>query len=164
MKKLGSILFFILIMIGCFKTDLRPKRHVNKLSCYVNGILWEATPNYEGFSDIPIPTLYFFKSPFFDVGQIYANNEKKNQTINIIFNFNDTTKFSQIRGDYPLLGSGYKCFKYNLDSLTDHTIIIIQNDTVKRIATGRFSFRAIGNDSGCQDTVTITKGYFDMNY
>jgi hypothetical protein len=59
---------------------------------------------------------------------------------------------------------GRKCGGYFLDTLSPRIVRITEHDKIKRIVKGTFAFRAIDIVDSCKDTVTITNGFFDMQY
>jgi hypothetical protein len=159
-KYLFIFSFFGFVMAHCGKTMVNPD-HVNKFTCKVNGVFWEAIP-HDNF--ILGNDLQMTKAPFFDVGYIYASNVKKNQTINLDFSLSDTAKTSPIRNSNPFGDYKGNCNVYNLDTLYKRTVTITEHDKIKKIVKGTFSFRAINSSVGCVDTATVTEGFFDMQY
>jgi hypothetical protein len=159
MKKYFFVLvFFNFLMAGCTKND---GDHINKFTCKVNGVFWEALPFQR---DILGNDLQMDKSPVFEVGYIHARNDKKNQSINISAYLSDTAKVSSIRENIPFGDYGRKCVGYFLDTLSKRVVTVTDHDKVKRVVKGTFSFRAIDIVDSCKDTVTITDGFFDMHY
>jgi hypothetical protein len=150
--------FFNFILSSCGKTNVNPD-HVNKFTCKVNGVFWEALPNER---DILGNDLQMGKSAFSDFASIFANNTKKNQTIGFNMSLSDSVKVFTITNNHPFSSRG--CEGYDLDNLVKHEVLITEHDKTKRIAKGTFSFRAINRDVGCVDTVSITEGFFDMHY
>jgi hypothetical protein len=148
-------------MYGCMKTTTIPIDHVNKFTCKVNGVFWEAIP-FQNF--ILGNDLQMDKSPFFDFGYIHASNTKKGQTINISLSLSDTAKVTIIADKFPFGDYNRKCVGYSLDTLSSRTVIVTNHDKIKKIVKGTFSFRAIDIVDSCKDTVTITDGVFDMQY
>jgi hypothetical protein len=161
MKKYFFVLaFFNFLMAGCWKTNVNPD-HVNKFTCKVNGVFWEALPNER---DILGNDLQMGKSAFSDFASIFANNTKKNQTIGFNMSLSDTVKVFNITNMNPYGDYAKGCAGYKLDTLTKHTVIITEIDKIQKIAKGTFTFRAINSNSSCVDTVSITEGFFDMQY
>ena len=159
-KHLFLYALFGFLMACCNKTPV-DLVHVNKFTCKVNGIFWEAVPLQR---DILGNDLQMSKSPFFDIGYIHARNVKKGQSINLDFSLSDTAIISVIRNKYPFADYSRNCVGYNLDTLTSHIVTVTEQDKIKKIVKGTFSFRAIDIVDSCKDTVTITDGFFDMQY
>jgi Family of unknown function (DUF6252) len=159
-KYLFLLACFGFLLQGCMKTATNPD-HVNKFTCKVNGVFWEAIPfqNFILGNDLQIN-----KSPFFDIASIYANNVKKNQTINFNLSLSDTAKTFTITSQNPFGDYSRKCVGYFLDTLSSRSVIVTDHDKIKKIVKGTFSFRAIDIVDSCKDTVTITDGVFDMQY
>jgi hypothetical protein len=160
-KYLFLLVGFSFLMAGCGKIEVAAPQHVNKFTCKVNGVFWEALPKQR---DILGNDLQLDKSPFFDFGYLYASNKKSNQSISISFFLNDTVKVNSIRDKYPFSDYGRKCEGYNLDTLSRRTVVVTEHDKVKKIIKGTFTFRAINVDVGCVDTATVTEGFFDVQY
>jgi hypothetical protein len=155
---------FLLTLFSCFNMASCVKDsgdHVNKFTCKVNGVFWEAVPLQR---DILGNDLQMDKSPVFEVGYILANNEKKNQSINLSVPLYDTARVSNIRDSNPFGDYSRNCNVYYLDTLSPHTVKVTEHDKVKRIVKGTFIFKAINRDIGCTDTATVTNGFFDMHY
>ena len=159
-KYLFLYVLFSLLMACCSKTNINPV-HVNKFTCKVNGVFWEAVPLQR---DILGNDLQMSKSPFFDVGYIHARNVKKNQSINLDFSLSDTALTSIIRNTNPFADYTRNCNVYYTDTLSNRIVKITEHDKIKKIVKGTFAFRAINPDAGCVDTATITEGFFDMQY
>jgi hypothetical protein len=159
-KYLFLLAFFGFLLQGCMKTATNPA-HVNKFTCKVNGVFWEAIP-YQNF--ILGNDLQMDKSPFFDFGYIHATNAKKNQSINISLSLSDSSKITIITDKLPFGDYARKCNGYFLDTLSNRIITVTDHDKAKKIVKGTFSFRAIDIIDSCKDTVTITDGFFDMHY
>jgi hypothetical protein len=155
---------FLLTLFSCFTMANCTKDssiHVNKFTCKVNGVFWEAISRER---DILGNDLRLDKSPVFEGGYLFANNDKKNQTISIGFSWSDTIKYSIIGGDFPFGDYSRNCNVYHLDTLFPRIVTVTEHDKVRGIVKGTFSFRAINRDAGCIDTATITNGFFDMQY
>jgi hypothetical protein len=160
MKKYFFVLaFFNFLMAGCWKTNVNPD-HVNKFTCKVNGVFWEAVPLQR---DILGNDLQMTVSPT-EFGSIRASNAKKNQSITFNLSLKDTSKDFVITDDIPYGDYGRKCVGYFLDTLSSRIVKITEHDKTKRIVKGTFAFRAIDIVDSCKDTVTITDGFFDMHY
>jgi hypothetical protein len=154
---------FLLTLFSCFTMANCTKDsgiHINKFTCKVDGVFWEAIPRDRGIlgNDLRID-----KSPF-ELADIFANNEKKNQVISIDVSLNDTSKVSLIHHGIPFGDYARKCNGYFLDSLSPRTVTVIEHDKARRIVKGTFAFRAIDIVDSCKDTVTITDGFFDVQY
>ena len=159
-KYLFLLALFSFFIVSCGKTMVNPV-HVNKFTCKVNGVFWEAVPLQR---DILGNDLQMSKSPFFDIGSILARNVKKNQTISFNLSLSDTAKTFVITDKIPFADNSRNCSGYFLDTVSNHTVIVTTHDKVKKIVKGTFSFRAIDIIDSCKDTVTITDGFFDMQY
>ena len=162
MKK--YLFFFVFINVffaSCWKTEVDPPQHVNKFTCKVNGVFWEAVPRER---DILGNDLQMEKSTFFDVFSLRAANTKKKQSINLDFAFSDTAKTSPLLFKYAFSNYGGLCDTYNLDTTVTHTATVTDHDKIKKIVKGSFTFRAFTSNVSCKDTVTITDGFFDMHY
>ena len=161
MKKYLFVLVFThFLLASCCKTEENPQ-HVNKFTCKVNGVFWEAVP-YQ--NSILGNDLRMDKSPVYDIGLIFARNDKKNQVISLDFTLNDTIKKSSISAKFPYGDYSRNCNVYYIDTLSPRIVTVTNHDKDKRIVMGTFSFRAINKDTGCVDTATITNGFFDMHY
>ena len=159
MKKYLFLLVFInFLLASCCKTD---GDHINRFTCKVNGVFWEAVPLQR---DILGNDLRMDKSPIYDIGFIVARNDKKNQVISFDFSLNDTIKKSTISAKFPYGDYARKCVGYSLDTLSPPIETVTDHDKIKRIVKGTFAFRAIDIVDSCKDTVTITDGFFDMQY
>jgi hypothetical protein len=155
---------FLLTLFSCFMFANCTKDngvHVNKFTCKVNGVFWEAIPRER---DILGNDLQMDKSPIYDVLSLRARNVKKDQSIRLDFSFSDTSKVSNVLLNLPFSDYSRKCDGYFLDTLSKRIVTISDHDKVKRIAKGTFVFRAIDIVDSCKDTVTITDGFFDMQY
>lgn len=157
---------FLLALFGffwscCGKTMPVNPDHVNKFTCKVNGVFWEAIPhdNFTFGNDLQMS-----KSPFFDIGSILARNIKKNQTMSFNLSLSDTLKNFTITDRIPYSDNSRNCSGYFLDTLSNHIVTVTEHDKVKKIVRGTFSFRAIDLVDSCKDTVMITDGFFDMQY
>jgi hypothetical protein len=159
-KYLFVFAFFGFVMAHCGKTMVNPD-HVNKFTCKVNGVFWEAIPYQR---DILGNDLQMSKSPFSDFASILARNIKKNQTMSFNLSLNDTLKTFVISDRLPFANNSRNCSGYFLDTLFNHTVIVTEHDKTKKIVKGTFSFRAIDIVDSCKDTVIITNGFFDMQY
>ncbi len=159
-KYLFLYVLFSLLMACCNKTPV-DLVHVNKFTCKVNGVFWEAVPLQR---DILGNDLQMSKSPFFDVGSILARNVKKNQTMSFNLSLSDTAKTFVITDKIPFADNSRNCSGYFLDTLSNRTVTVTEHDKIKRTVKGTFSFRAIDRVDSCKDTVTITDGFFDMQY
>jgi hypothetical protein len=157
-KYLFVFAFTHFLLASCCKTD---GDHINKFTCKVNGVFWEALPNQR---DILGNDLQMDKSPVFEVGYIRAWNERKKQAINISAYLDDTAKTGIIREKFPYGDYRRPCNGYFLDTLSKRVVTVTDHDKVKRIVRGTFAFRAIDIVDSCKDTVTITDGFFDMQY
>jgi hypothetical protein len=154
---------FLLTLFSCFTMASCTKDssiHVNKFTCKVNGVFWEAIPRER---DILGNDLQMTVSPN-EYGSIFANNEKKNQTIVINFSLLDSIKNFSINNGFPFGDYSRNCNVYHLDTFLSRTVSVTEHDKVKRNVKGTFSFRAINRDVGCTDTATVTNGFFDMHY
>jgi hypothetical protein len=160
-KYLFLLAFFGFLLQGCVKTATTPIDHVNKFTCKVNGVFWEAIP-YQNF--ILGNDLQMDKSPFFDFGSIHARNTKKQQSIGFNVPLNDSVRTANIILDIPFSDYSRNCVGYFLDTLSSRKVVVTTHDRVKKIIKGTFSFRAIDIVDSCKDTVTITDGFFDMQY
>jgi hypothetical protein len=160
-KYLFLLAFFGFLLQGCVKTATIPIDHVNKFTCRVNGVFWEAVP-YQNF--ILGNDLQMNKSPFFDFGSIHARNTKKQQSIGFNVPLNDSARTTNIILENPFSDYSGKCNIYRLDTFSNRKVNVNAHDKVKKIVTGTFSFRAINTSIDCTDTVTITDGFFDMQY
>ncbi len=159
MKKYLFILAFInFLLAGCTKAD---GDHINKFTCKVNGVYWEAVPYQNGILG---NDLRMDKSPVYDIGFIVARNDKKNQVITFDFTLSDTIKKSTISAKFPYGDYSRNCNVYYIDTLSPRVVTVTDHNKEKRIVTGTFSFRAINKDIGCVDTATVTNGFFDMHY
>jgi hypothetical protein len=155
---------FLLTLFGCFTMASCTKDssiHVNKFTCKVNGVFWEAIPRER---DILGNDLQMDKSPVFEVSFLLARNTKKSQSINFTVPLYDTARISNVRDSNPFADYTRNCNVYYLDTLSPHTVTVIDHDKAKRIVKGTFIFRAINRDAGCTDTATVTNGSFDMHY
>ena len=160
-KYLFLLAFFSFLTAGCWKTNTDPPQHVNKFTCKVNGVFWEAVP-FQNF--ILGNDLQMNKSLFFDVADINARNIKKEQSMGFNFSLSDTVKTSVITLKNPFSDNVTLCGLYELDTLSSRTVTITEHDKVKGIAKGTFAFRAIDFIGKCRDTITVTDGFFDMKY
>ena len=161
MKKHLSLLALCSFFItSCWKTEDN-SIHLNKFTCKVNGVFWEAVPLQR---DILGNDLQMSKSPFFDIGSILARNVKKNQTISFNLSLSDTAKTFVITDKIPFADNSRNCSGYFLDTLSNRIVIVTEHDKVKRVIKGTFSFRAIDIVDSCRDTAIITEGFFDMQY
>ena len=160
-KYLFLLVFTHFLLASCCKTNVEPSQHVNKFTCKVNGVFWEAVPNER---DILGNDLQMEKSTFFDVFSLRASNTKKQQSIKLDFAFSDTAQTSILLLKHPFSSYASVCDIYNLDTTITHTATITEHDKVKKIVKGSFTFRAFASNVGCKDTVTITNGFFDMHY
>ncbi len=162
MKKYLFLLVFInALLASCCKTNVDPSQHVNKFTCKVNGVFWEAIPRER---DILGNDLQMEKSTFFDVFSLRAANTKKKQSINLDFAFSDTSRTSKLLFKYAFSNYGAACDTYTLDTTATHTATITNHDKIKKEVKGSFAFRAFTSNVGCKDTVTVTDGFFDMHY
>ena len=159
-KHLFLFALFGFFISSCWKTEDNPI-HINKFTCKVNGIYWEAVPLQR---DILGNDLQINKLPFSDIFTIHARNVKKDQSMSIDFSVNDSVKTSVNRLETPFADYSRNCNVYHMDTLLSHITTITEHDKVKRIVKGTFSFRAINSSTGCIDTATITDGFFDMQY
>ena len=159
-KYLFLYALFSLLMACCSKTNIDPV-HINKFTCKVNGAFWEAVPLQR---DILGNDLQINKLPFSDIFTIHARNVKKDQSIGIDFSVNDSVKTSTIQGAIPFTDYTRNCQVYYMDTLSNHKVVITEQDKIKKIIKGTFSFRAINRDSGCVDIATVTEGFFDIQY
>ena len=159
-KYLFLLALFGFLMSCCNNTPVDPV-HVNKFTCKVNGVFWEAIPLQR---DILGNDLQMSKSPFFDIGSILARNVKKNQTISFNLSLSDTAKTFVITDKIPFADNSRNCSGYFLDTLSNHTVIVTEHDKVKRVIKGTFSFRAIDIVDSCRDTAIINEGFIDMQY
>jgi hypothetical protein len=158
MKKYFFVLAFSSFLIaGCTKND---GDHINKFTCKVNGVFWEAFPYQR---DILGNDLQMSVSPT-QYGSISADNIKKNQTITFNLYLKDASKDFVITDNIPYGDYGRKCVGYFLDTSSSRIVRITDHDKEKRIVKGTFAFRAIDIVDSCKDTVTITDGFFDMHY
>jgi hypothetical protein len=160
-KHLFLLAFFGFLLQGCVKTATVPIDHVNKFTCKVNGVFWEAVP-FQNF--ILGNDLQMTKSPFFDIASVYASNVKKNQTITFNLSLSDSVKIFTITDSNPFADYSNKCNIYKLDTLSNRTVNVTEHNKTRKIVKGIFFFRAINFSVGCVDTVTITNGFFDMQY
>ncbi len=158
MKKYLFLLVFINVLLAsCNKTD---SDHINKFTCKVNGVFWEAVPYQNSIlgNDLQMtvsPTLF---------GSILARNDKKNQSITFNLSLNDTNKDFVITDGNPFADYARRCNVYYLDTLSPRVVTVTEHDKAKSIIKGTFRFRAINRDVGCVDTATVTNGFFDMHY
>jgi hypothetical protein len=159
-KYLFLFAFFGFLLQGCMKTATNPD-HVNKFTCKVNGVFWEAIP-FQNF--ILGNDLQMNKSPFYDFGTIHARNIKKEQSIGFNVPLNDSVKITNIILSNPFADYSAKCNVYYLDTLSNRTVTVTDHNKVKKIVKGTFIFKAINRTVGCVDTVAITDGFFDMQY
>ena len=161
MKKHLSLLALCSFFItSCWKTEDN-SIHVNKFTCKVNDVYWEAVPLQR---DILGNDLQMSKSPFFDIGYIHARNVKRDQSINLDFSLSDTALISVIRNTNPFADYTRNCNVYYTDTLSNRIVKVTEHDRIKRIVKGTFSFRAINPSVGCIDTAIVTEGFFDMQY
>jgi hypothetical protein len=75
-KYLFLLAFFGFLLQGCVKTATVPIDHVNKFTCKVNGVFWEAIPFQ---NSILGNDLMATKMTFFDFLTINAQNIKKSK-------------------------------------------------------------------------------------
>jgi len=173
MKKMTFFLLALplLLLASCGKDDDLSNDETFK--CKVNGEEWDAFSYTEGdlfgigtgamdllyYTDVKSITL---------IGVRHLEDQSTNQSINI------STKPVSL-GDNPiyvnnvhLIKRVFKdwnndsgCIFYNLDTLSENTIHIIEIDSINRRIEGTFLFSAI-ND--CNDVVRVTDGYFDIAY
>ena len=160
-RYLFLLVLFSSLTAGCWKTNTDPPQHVNKFTCKVNGVFWEAVP-FQNF--ILGNDLQMDKSMFSDFAGINARNSKKDQLIGLNFSLSDTAKTSVITLKNPFFDNTRLCALYELDTLSNRTVTITEHDKVRGIAKGTFAFRAIDFIGKCRDTVTVTDGFFDMKY
>jgi hypothetical protein len=160
-KYLFLLVGFSFLMAGCGKIEVAAPQHVNKFTCKVNGVFWEAVSKQR---DILGNDLQINKSPFSDFASISAWNTSKRQSISFNLSLSDTLKTFSMTVSDPFGDYARKCEGYSLDKLTNHKVIVTEHDKTKQIVKGAFSFRAIDISTSCRDTVTITDGFFDMQY
>jgi hypothetical protein len=154
---------FLLTLFGCFTMANCTKDsgiHVNKFTCQVNGVFWEAIPRER---DILGNDLQMTVSPT-QYGSIHARNVKKGQSMTINFSLLDSVRSFSINNSFPFSDNSRKCSGYNLDTLSKRIVTVTDHDKIRGIVKGTFSFRAIDIVDSCKDTVTITEGFFDMQY
>jgi hypothetical protein len=149
--------FFNFLLAGCTKND---GDHINKFTCKVNGVFWEAVPLQR---DILGNDLQMTVSPT-QFGSISAINVKKNQSMVFNFSLLDSVKAFSITNTTPFGDNGRKCSGYSLDTLSKRTVVVTDHDKAKRTVKGMFTFRAINVVDSCKDTVVVTDGFFDMHY
>jgi hypothetical protein len=155
--------FFISALFSCFTLASCTKDngvHVNKFTCKVNGVFWEAIPRERDIlgNDLQMsvsPTLF---------GSIHARNVKKEQSITFNLSLNDTSKDFIITDSNPFADYTRNCNVYRLDTLSPRIVIVTEHDKEKQIIKGTFTFRAINSSVGCLDSANVTDGFFDMQY
>jgi hypothetical protein len=161
-KYLFLLAFFGFLLQGCVKTATVPIDHVNKFTCKVNGVFWEAIPFQ---NSILGNDLMATKMTFFDFLTINAQNIKKKQALNIHFNLDDSL---QIRKNISLdtfldfNGCGNN---FQIDSNLTNEIKITFHNRVSKIIQGTFKFSYKKQPSSCKDSIfIITDGFFDLLY
>jgi hypothetical protein len=173
MKKTIFILnlFIISLLWSCDDTKETPTptptpaKHVNKLTCKINGEFWEALPKKaSGILSNPDLTAKAWPIPSSllkdTVMLINAYNREKQENLSLGFPFFASTIKSRNIDYGPFSGPGIAC---ELDTTKTNKVTIISHDKTKRLLTGSFEFTCYGFGSK-KDTLRITDGFFDLQY
>ncbi|MCF8239089.1 MAG: hypothetical protein K9I85_13085 [Saprospiraceae bacterium] len=170
MKYLTFLLITLLSLASsCQKEDMPPTDgHKNIFRCKVNGVEWTPHCISDFFGCSAIDCQYYKGSGTieFHVLQQYEGH-LTDQYISIY-------KYQAISGDNLIQKtSGYEysdhakvspCGYYNLDTSKIRRLTILNIDTINHLIEGTFEFTAYDRNISCEDTVSITDGYFDVEY
>ena len=161
-KYLFLLAFFSFLAAGCWKTNTDPPQHINKFTCKVNGVFWEAIP-YENFmfgND-----LMAAKMTFFDILNINAYNKQKNQSLFIDFDFSDTLQSRKNISPDTFLDFNGCGNNFQIDSTVVNEVKVISHNKTSKIIQGTFKFSFKKQPSTCKDSIfQITDGFFDLKY
>ena len=134
--------------------------------CKVNGEDWRPRGDGTGGLAIqgntPFDLLYYNDTKSFELS---AGNHELSQGMRV-FGRNTIVGVNEIyyNGNFTYFSDGSNsqdCIKYDSLNNSNNTFTILTLDSVNFIMTGEFEFQAI-ND--CEDTVSVTEGYFDLHY
>ncbi len=137
----------------------------NTFGCLVNGEVWRPYIENGNFWDSPIYAKH--DRGWVGCDQLFVSGTRDLSTNEIIFQSMSVNVWCPKLGDNEISFSKGRfrdqegCGRYYLDTLSPHTLIVTKLDIVNNIASGTFEFTAI-ND-GCQDTLRITEGRFDVD-
>jgi hypothetical protein len=150
----------LFLMAKCQEPQVDPPKHVNKFTCKVNGVLWEAVSRDRAIlgndleaSDDPLGRIY-----------IQAFNTTKSELIGFTFLPTDTSNTVVIPTENPFSAAfSLSCGNYRIDTTKVRQVTILEHDKIKLIIKGRFQFSAADKENIC-GKVTVTDGYFDLRY
>ena len=169
------LLCIVTLFLSCDETvetptPPAPAKHVNKLTCKINGETWEALPKKASGilsnPDLSASLMLFPKYPGDTAIYIIATNRLKQEHMSIGFPFFSTTVFSKNYDSGPFK-SATRCTiggLFDLDTTRQNKIHILSVDRAKNIMTGSFEFTCFGIPGGCKDTLHVTDGIFDLQY
>ncbi len=162
--------FIISLFLSCDETvetptpTPAPAKHVNKLTCKINGELWEALPKKaSGILSNPDLRAYIFINPKYplDTGLfINAYNREKQENMSLGFPFLDKQINQKNYDSGPFSGPGLTC---RLDTLKMNKVTILSHDRIKNIVKGNFEFTCYGIGTN-KDTIRVKEGFFDLQY